>query len=295
MNNEGFGKDLDLNTLHESVKNASKPTDLNRFTFDQYIANPSGGRSRFVGEIEAARNTYNQKYEKMLLRVAGHINYLLYKSNNGRRYVIYIQMPSESTKGLVYDVVIEFTTKDDVKVKMNHLKEYHVRFFSNDPNFIFTYAFIFNRKKLIIPELVSKLGKVVLKQPPHVTNPNKIVGYVKSFYFAYLFMLNKGLFNKLMWINAGTESQMKNIFTNVVLTSDRKLRQIHDLGVIAKATAKGAKLTGYSATEKHSIEKAGKEARNYLTHYAKTMKLNKDKVVKSAKMTSKVKRTKYIK
>lgn len=238
-------------------------TMANRITFDEYIRNPTGARNRMVGETEMARKMYNDRYSKMLLRCAGNINYLLFREKNPQtsdtRFVIYIQMPSENTERLFYDVAVEFTAVDDVKRKINNLDGYYVRFFSNDPNFIYTYAYAFKNKDLLIPELMSKISPKALKQAPHKTNPNENAGYVKSIYFAYLFMRSKGLFNKLMWIKAASITEMKQFFSKFVMNSDKKLTYAQQYAQLMKAKQLGVK-TKLSANDEKSLEKAAKAA-----------------------------------
>ena len=109
-------------------------------TFDQYITNPNGqARGMMVAQRELAKQVYTDKYNKMMLRVAGMVPYELFKNSDESKYYIFFKMPSEGTKDLYYDAVIEFRTKDDVNKKINKIDSYFVRFFSNDPNFIFTY------------------------------------------------------------------------------------------------------------------------------------------------------------
>lgn len=173
-----------------------------KITLENYIKNPSGGRAHVAQQNEIAKAQYQDKFDKMMLRVAGHISYVLYKTRNGKRYVLYIRIPSETDKGLYYDVVLDFYTDDDVAVRTTNLKDYYVRFFANDPNFMFTYANVFYKDNLLVNELKTKFKPIVYKQKPGVTNPNKIVGYVKSIYFAYLFYKSRGLDNKIMWQDA---------------------------------------------------------------------------------------------
>ena len=88
-----------------------------------------------VGEAETARELYSKKFNEMMLRVNGKINYTLYKNTNDK-YILYIMMPSEKDENIFYDVVIEFTTNDDVQKRLNKIGGYNIKVFSNDPNFI---------------------------------------------------------------------------------------------------------------------------------------------------------------
>lgn len=199
-----------------------------KITYDEWIRNPSESRVRIVGEQDIAKNVYNDKYNKMLLLSGGKIEYHLFHEDT-RRYIIYIKIPSDSIKNLTYDVVVEFSTEDQFKRRINNLNGYRIKFFSNDPNFIFTYAYSYNKNGLLCPYLKNKINPKALKEKPKITNPNALVGYVKSFYFTYIFMKNKGLFNKLNWLQAGSINQMNQLFSNSILHSDAKLKQVDTL------------------------------------------------------------------
>ena len=201
-----------------------------KITFDQYIKNPSGhSRGIIVSQRELARQVYTDKYNKMMIRANGAINYELYRSQDQSNYYIFFQMPSEGTKDLFYDTVIEFYTKDAPQKQINKLDGYFVKFFSNDPNFNFTYAYVFNKDGLIIDKLKSKLNEKALTERPKVTNPNREVGYVKALYFAYLFMKDRGLFRKISWMNAITSESLLNRKFQSIMNSDRKLDQVRAL------------------------------------------------------------------
>lgn len=206
-------------------------------TFDSYINNPMGGRTRMVGERQAAAAMYSEKFDKMLMQSAGMVNYHMFRAPEDR-YIIIIKIPSESTPDLYYDVAVEFHTKDDVNKKSNSLEGYWVRFFSNDPNFTYTYAYTFKKNKLIIPELEGKLDPKSLKEKPKVTNPNTLVGYVKSLYFAYLFITLRGLMNKLNWYGAPPINSAK--MNNLVMDTSTKLIQVERLTKLHRATKKSS-------------------------------------------------------
>lgn len=264
-----------------------------QMTFAEYIRNPTGSRSRMVGETETARAVYNDKYNKMMLLCAGHVNYVLWK-DEPRRYAIYIQMPSESMKNLYYDVFVEFTATDDVEFRIGKLDGYHVRFFSNDPNFTFTYAYAFNKMGLLIPELVPKVSQKALTTAPHTTNPNELAGYVKSFYFAYLFMLNRGLFNKLMWLQAAPVSRMKDWAMQHVMDSDKKYLYAQNFKKVVASGVRPGGVRISRADPTTALDKAAKAVDNqtkYSAMVGKVAKANADRnhrtaTVKTVKYTT---------
>ena len=206
-------------------------------TFDEYIRNPNGPGSRgmIAQQREIAKQVYSDKYNKMMLRTSGNVQYTLFKNQDNSKFVVFFAMPSETTKDLFYDVVIEFTTKDDPEKKINKITGYHVKFFSNDPAFNFTYAYVFNKKRLLIENLKNKLSQKALSDKPNVTNPNKEIGYVKVLYFAYLFMKDRGLFNKIMWVNADTSQNDLNAKFNSIMSFDKKLVQTQSLKELSKS------------------------------------------------------------
>ena len=204
-----------------------------QITLDSYIKNPSGGRATMAGQRDAAAAVYGQKFNTMILKTAGRIDYKLYKQGkDDERFIFYMKMPSESVPDLFYDVVLDFYAKDDVIRKSTKLNDYYVRFFSNDPNFTFTYAYTFKKNQLLVPELMNKLDPRSLKEKPKVTNPHVMVGYAKAIYSAYLLFDMKGLWNKALWYNAppyknGSALQHLIMSTPNKLAQTDRLRKLH--------------------------------------------------------------------
>lgn len=209
-------------------------------TLASYIKNPSGGRTRahMVGQSEAAKAVYTDKYNKIMLKTAGAIEYKLFRAPDDSRFIMILKIPSESIPDLTYDVGIEFYTKDDVSMKATHLDDYFVRFFSNDPNFTYTYAYTFKKNKMIIPELESKLDPKSLKEKPKVTNPNTEIGYCKSIYFAQLFFEMKGLTNKVLW--HGAPPIRSSTIQGSVMATGNKLIQVERLRKLHAASKRSS-------------------------------------------------------
>ena len=124
---------------------------------------------------------YMDKFNKTMLRETGkQFPARFFKGKSS--WYLHLAVPSEAIPDFTYDVVIEF-----LQVKnTNKLEECEVRFYANDPAFVFTYANTFKSHKLLCPDLESKMPKKALNTKAHEKNPANIVGYVKSIYFAYL-------------------------------------------------------------------------------------------------------------
>lgn len=146
------------------------------------------------------REMYTKKLNALLVRENNKITYYLFIDKSKDRYIIYMKVPSESQKEFYYDVVVEFSQGDKNKASLD---DYNVRFYSNEPRFCFVFCYSFVQHDLFFEDLKSKMSKMALEKSASNTNPNNLVGYCKSLYFAYLIMQNRNLFSKEVWnINA---------------------------------------------------------------------------------------------
>ena len=182
-----------------------------KITYPQYIENPMQNR------VMTNRNMYRQHYtsilEKLIVREHGEIPFFLFKDNPGR-YIALIRVPSESVKSFFYDVAIEFTSDSDAIIGSNTLKDYNVRFYANDPAFMYTFCYSFIQNDLFFKDLESKMSKMAKEQSASITNAKNEVGYCKSLYFAYLIMEYRHLFNKSEW--GGAKKYDKHILLGMV-------------------------------------------------------------------------------
>ena len=169
-------------------------------TFDQYIQNPMGVANAVFSNRDMYRRLYAQKLNKVLVRELGHIDYTLYKSKS--KYYVYMKIPSEVIEKFYYDVVIEFYEPKEKNLVDSTLKNYNVRFYSNDPSFVYTFAHAFMKNKIFINELKDVMSPEAIKKAAVEKNPTNQVGYVKSIYFTYLIMKRENLFNKLKFATA---------------------------------------------------------------------------------------------
>jgi hypothetical protein len=198
-------------------------------TFDEYITNPMGKSNAVLSAAvrEAQRKIYSTKFNNVLLRENGRIDYYMYKGKDGS-YWIHIKVPSEVVNNFYYDVVMKFTASAGIAASAAKLDKYQVEFYSNDPAFVYTYAYVFLRKGLFIKELASKMSKKALRTPAKEKNPENSVGYVKSLYFAYLFMVNRDLFSKIKYV--GAPDLDKRTLLSRIEDADIKVQKRQDEG-----------------------------------------------------------------
>lgn len=231
-------------------------------------------------------NLYKQKLNTLMVRENGKVSYKAYRGTKGK-YYIHIKVPSETVKNFYYDVVFEFFLDDKQKAEPNNLKNYSVRFYSNDPAFVFTFAHTFMEKKLFITELKDKMSVEAIKQKATEKNPNNIVGYVKTFFFAYLMMEQKGLFNKFRYV----EKFNWNIMKADIEDASSKINERLKSAEISKknkederARRKEIDLNYRGARHGRELKKAIKQSKSS----------NKVKTTKTVRTVNNVKKTKKI-
>lgn len=198
-------------------------------TFNDYIQNPMSKENAVFSNRYMYRDLYMSKLDKILVRENGKVDYHLYYTKDKSRYYIHIRVPSEIIEEFYYDTVIEFYTKDNIKAVSNTIIDYNVKFYSNDPSFVFTFAHSFIHNKLFVEDLVSKMSKEAVKKVAKEKNPTNQVGYVKSIYFAYLICKQYGLFNKIKFSSEGVLYDKKR-FLDTITHADIKVQDRIDKG-----------------------------------------------------------------
>lgn len=184
-----------------------------KMTYPQYITNPMG--NRVMSNREIYRKLYTEKLDKLIVRENGNLPYYLFQDTNNKRFIAVIKTPSESVKHFFYDVVVEFTTTSDAISGSTTLRDYHVRFYSNEPAFIYTFCYAFIHNGLFFTDLEDKMSKMAKEQKANTTNAKNEIGYCKSLYFAYLIMEMKNLFDKRVW-SGQARSYDKHILHSLV-------------------------------------------------------------------------------
>lgn len=189
-------------------------------TFEEYIRNPMGKKNAVYSQRFMFQELYTQKFNAVLAREAGRVSVTKYKVNE-KHYILHMMIPSEVVEKFYYDVIIDFQTSNDSIAAEPTLKNYNVRFFSNDPSFVFTYAYSFRSNNLFAEDFASKMSEMALKEKPKETNPKLLVGYVKSLYFAYLYYKLKGFDKKSTWYDAAKYN--KTILLRAIMDADKKI------------------------------------------------------------------------
>lgn len=186
-------------------------------TFKEYINNPLGKANSVISHREMYRNLYTEKLDKIMVRENGKVEYTLYQTS--KSYICHIKVPSEVIDKFYYDVVVEFSKTKGEK----DLSNAEVKFYSNDPSFVFTFAHAFIKNKMFIDKLEDMMSKLAVKNRAVEKNPSNQVGYVKSLYFAFLLMNKKGLFSTIKYTAHGKTYSDKILKSNII-HADEKIK-----------------------------------------------------------------------
>ena len=209
-------------------------------TYDDYIKNPMSKENAVFSHREMYAGMYKDKLNKIMVRENGEVKYFLYTSSD--KYYVYIKIPSEIVPEFYYDVVIEFSPNSTIS---RSIKDYNVKCYSNDPSFVFTFAHAFIENGLFINELQPKMSKEAISNVAKEKNPSNQVGYVKSLYFAYLIMKDRGLFDKIKFESEASPLNLRDL-----------LSKIEDADIkVSKRTEAGANLKKNKNTKKPTNDK----------------------------------------
>lgn len=220
-------------------------------TYEQYIQNPMGISNAVFSNRNMYRDLYMRKLEKIMVREMGKIDYTLYQSKG--KYYVYIKIPSEVIEKFYYDVVIEFIPPKDKKLNDSTLNNYTVKFYSNDPSFVYTFAHAFVKNKMFIEELKGVMSKEAISKTAVEKNPSNQIGYVKSLYFAYLLLKKENIFNKKKFMLAKDINWKK--LEKTITPADIKIAQRQDAAKNKSISNKKAKQELNRLIKKDSTQK----------------------------------------
>lgn len=195
-------------------------------TFEQYINNPMGVKNAVISNREIIKASYIAKLDKLMVRENGKVNYIMYKGKVN--YYIYMKIPSETIEDFYYDVVIEFSPKDHAIIPQATLANYEVRFFSNDPAFVFTFAHAFIKNDMFFTDMKEKMSREAINKVAVEKNPKNTIGYVKTLYFAYILCKQHNLLSKVKFSTA--DSYDKKALLSMITNADDKIASRTDAG-----------------------------------------------------------------
>lgn len=159
------------------------------YTIQSYMKNPIGAGAASGSRRQAVVAALFETYRALLKQHGGRFDFDVFRVSDS--ILIRVKIPSEKVEGVAYDVCVEFL---DVSDEDRSTLQKKIRIFSNNFAFVYTYAFVFNSRGLLVDYLRPLIPAASLKDPPKTRNPDETVNYEKSIVYAILFIQESRLF-----------------------------------------------------------------------------------------------------
>lgn len=151
----------------------------------EYMKNPLG-KGASVLMLASTRKILDEEYGNLVQKIT-HKWYSL----QDKYYIAHVKIPSKSSDKLYYDVLLEIDI-NSIPKNVTVINSSKCRVFSNCPSFVFTYAYVFDKNKDIIPWTKKKYNKKVFESNPVQRNPTELRNYERSLYFAIKYITSNG-------------------------------------------------------------------------------------------------------
>lgn len=188
------------------------------------------------GKKEPKQNDYEKKYQALKSRKRIHMEACTEVDGT---YLVHIKVGSDTNANTFYDVILHFFTDDNSVKKDVSFRRYYVKFFSNSPSFIYTYATLYKMNGIMVDALVDKLDAVYGDKLPEKSNPDLKVSFDKSIYAACRFMQDHKVsaYSKVGFL-ARRKKKIDKFFADVASFEDVKFKT--ELSKIGRTVEKEA-------------------------------------------------------
>jgi len=166
-------------------------------TMDQFLKQPNNKYASSFARRDLIIQNLEDRFARLMNKRKEDFKVIIFNGKDKNQFIFYFKIPSEDIPKLTYDVVLKFIPTTLGCVSNPTLKQYAINVFSNSPNFIYTYAYVYNKDEIVVKELKDKLSKQALEEEPKIKNVNLDYGFEKSVYFALLYMKYNNLDKKM--------------------------------------------------------------------------------------------------
>lgn len=189
-------------------------------TIAEYLQNPFGKGSAFGYNKQIVLNL-NKELESLQEKIKCKI----YRYRD--TVVYHVVIPSTKKDDVTYDVIIEVETRKlhEGAATVDNLD---FKCFSNCPSFIFTYANVFRRYKMLCEWLLDKYNEEVRTNAPNVRNRYGVIGVERSLYLAMKYIHFKGLTRNATYINTGIKVTNRNEIIKGVRTQEEIMEKVRE-------------------------------------------------------------------
>lgn len=160
-----------------------------------FLDNPVGKGDASINN-KLIMGVLSQKYDNLINKKDKKIEMTVFKNAASDTYWFWFIITTETNRTNTYDVVIKLSDKDGSHKKDLSVSNYDAQFFANTPSFAYTYAYVYNKNGIMIPELSKKLGGSFIADSPNVRNRQEVIMYDKYIYFATRYLLDSKQMNR---------------------------------------------------------------------------------------------------
>lgn len=230
-------------------------------TLKGFLDNPIGKGTSILPNRDLILNDFKRRHKSMLDK-GKKFEVNVYHNEVTDNYYFHVKVPSETDRVNDYDVVLQLSpTKISTGIiKPPLIDKYEVRFFSNSPSFVYTYAHIMYSNDMMVKFLAKKYSRIVLKKEPVVKNPTGVILYEKSITFAILTVLSNPDYMSRTYLKSIQKTHAENILFTKIRTDEKILEEIQEenvrLGKIKKDIDK---------KRKEEVARKSKEAKQLST------------------------------
>lgn len=175
------------------------------------LMNPIKGSSHMAPRNMIIKSLTN---ETMNLMSNGAIRLYSVSYSKEDNIDVHIKLMSKSM-GIEYDIILEFLNirKVDGDKVINGVfpDKTEMKVFSNSPEFVFTYAYAFNKKGYIIPRYRQYIGSKALNDAPKIKNPNSDIGMSTSIFYSLKYLEIIKFFGNMQYLKFVNNIQTKPV------------------------------------------------------------------------------------
>ena len=154
---------------------------MSNLTIKQLLGNAPGAFTRQVAPRYLIIAKLEQEFKALVKRKdrGKFVAVAFFTNDNNVR--VWIKVPSTKYVNISYDVVLDLDFTES-----NYITNATVKYYTNSPAWMFTYAFVANENEYIIDELKDYVSDKALTEDPRITNPTASFGFEKVTHFALL-------------------------------------------------------------------------------------------------------------
>ena len=148
-----------------------------------YLNNPDPIKNS-VPNLSVVRSGFQAMYAKNRADFAKDYKCMVFSMNNDKSHIrCIVKIPSDKYP-IKYDVII------DLYQSSTQISRCDAKVYSNMPSFTYKSNYVFNMYGWLIREYIGKADAKATLDEPKITNPNLLIGYDKSLFYAFSYLTN---------------------------------------------------------------------------------------------------------